>query len=73
MFWVCPNPEPAPPACFVLLMLTVAAAKIHFEEQAIVVGTNKEGRPTRQLGLAGCFVVPAIIACSLKWIFCHLI
>ena len=52
MFWVCPDPEPAPPACFVLLMLSVAAAKIHFEEQAIVVGINKEGRPTRQLGLA---------------------
>jgi hypothetical protein len=47
--------------CFALLVLLVAAAKIHFQEQALVVGTkqssqaDKAGRRTRQLGLPALF------------------
>jgi hypothetical protein len=53
-----------PLPCFVLLVLLVAASKIHFEEQALIMSTkqirqiglqdrqaDKAGRLTRQAGL----------------------
>jgi hypothetical protein len=58
--------------CFALLVLSVAAAKIHFEEEALIAGmnqssqANKADRLTSQAGRKGsrasllCFV----LACS---------
>jgi hypothetical protein len=61
--------------CFVLLVLVVAAAKIHYKEQVLVAGTYKTGWPIRQSGLSALFwafllcFVPVTNDFSSKWIF----
>jgi hypothetical protein len=48
--------------CFAMLVLLVAATKIHFRKQVLVAGTkqsrqaNKTGRPIRQAGHIGSLV-----------------
>jgi hypothetical protein len=58
--------------CFVLLVLLVAAAKIFFEEQALVAGTKQCWQADKAVG-PGCIVVPATSAFCSKLIFCQLI
>ncbi len=62
-------------ACLVVKVSYVnGSCKKPLEKQALVAGTNKAGRPTRQLGLPALFCarllcfVPATSACSSKWI-----
>jgi len=53
-----------------MLVLSVAATKIHFEEQALMAHT-KQSRQANKVVRPGGFVVPATSACSLKWMFWH--
>jgi hypothetical protein len=50
--------------------MSVAAAKIHFEEQAQVTGTKQKGKLTGQAVCLFCFAA-ATSDCFLKWIFCQ--
>jgi hypothetical protein len=60
--------------CFVLLVVLVATAKSHFEVQALVAGTKQQNNQAGvKIVRPGCFVVPATIARSLRWILCKLI
>jgi hypothetical protein len=50
--------------CLVLLVLLVAATKIHFEERALVVGT-KQSRQADTAVRPACFVLFPLLALAL--------
>ncbi len=50
--------------CFVMLVLSVITAKIHFEEQEPVAETKQQSKADKAVKF-GSFVLPATSACSM--------